>query len=116
MSSNNQANDERIDELASKVTTLLQFAALMVDDIDLLEEVYGESTETIAHVDALAPVIGAVGGDWEESRLEADVRRKRARAILELAKVIRDTESDRVKLKAKQANMAKARSMLGGIL
>ena len=33
MSSSNQANDDRIAELASKVTTLLQFAALMVDDV-----------------------------------------------------------------------------------
>ena len=111
-----EVTDDRIAELAGKVTTLLQFAALLVDDIDLLEKVYGESTETVSHVDALAPVIGAVGGDWEESRLEADVRRKRALAILELAKVIRDTEADREQLRSKQASMAHARSMLGRIL
>ena len=113
---NNEPSDEKILELANQISTLLQFASLLVPDIDILERVTRESGEISSRTLTLAPVLGAVGEDYEEKHLEAEVRRKRSIAILNLAKVIRDTEKEREDFKLKQANKAKVRAELGGIL
>jgi len=108
--------DEKILQLAQQVTTLLQFASLLIPDIDTLEKVYVQSGEIASRVDALAPVILASGGDYDEKRLEAGVRNKRALAIIELVRVIRDTEKERKDFNKSQANKTKLRNELGGIL
>lgn len=100
--------DERVAQLATQVTLLIQFAATMIDDIDLLERVEKQSGEISSSTLTLAPILGAVGADYEEAHVEAEVKRKRATAIVNLVRVLKDTENDRQEFKAKQANKQQA--------
>lgn len=115
MSEEKMTEEERVLQLSTQLTLLIQFAATMVDDIDLLERVAKQSSEISSSVLTLAPVLGAVGADYEEAHMEAEVKRKRANAILNLVKTLKDTESDREEFKSKQAGkqemVAKFRAM-----
>lgn len=116
MSDSKAVSEDKILELANQVGTLLQFTAMLVPDIDILEKVYVQSGEIASRVDALAPVILASGGDYDEKRVEAGIRSKRALALIELVRVIRDTEKEREDFNKSQANKARVRAELGGIL
>jgi hypothetical protein len=63
----------------------------------------------------MAPIFGAVGLDWEGKQFEAGLHRKRADALVNLVKVIRDTEAERAEFKASQDNKAKVRAQLSGL-
>jgi L-ribulose-5-phosphate 3-epimerase UlaE len=95
---------ERIEQLATQVMLLIQFAATMVDDTDLLEKVEKQSSEISSSTLTLAPILGAVGADYEEAHMEAEVKRKRAAAITNLVRTLKDTESEREDFKSKQAS------------
>lgn len=109
------SEDERIAQLASQVMLLIQFAATMVDDIDLLERVEKQSGEMSSRALTLAPIFGAVGGDYEEAHMEAEVKRKRATAIVNLVRVLKETEDERLDFKSKQANKQKVLAQLKGM-
>lgn len=114
--SDQEFSEERVLEVANQVQLLLQFAAMMVEDLPMLHKVAKQSGEISSHVLTLAPVLGAVGADYEEKHMEAEVRRKRAVALVNLIQVISDTETDRTKFKQGQAAKAAARAQLSGIL
>lgn len=104
---------DKVEEAAAMVTNLLQFSALLIPYLELLEQNDSATAELSGHTAALAPVIGAVGGDWETAQLEADIRTKRSRAIVNLVRVLKETEADRVKhaekMKSKQAGIEQLR-------
>lgn len=103
--------EDQVAEVASKVTTLLQFAALLIPDMDMLQELTSDSNNTVSHVDALAPVIGAMGGNYDKASFEARLRQKRARALYGFVKLLKETEEEREKFntdeRAKQDALAK---------
>lgn len=107
---------ERIELVAARIEPLLAFAALFIEDIDLLERVVSESYDISNKTLTLAPVLGAVGLDYEEKHIEAEVRRKRAVALLNFVKTIKDTEDDRTKFKATQTQKAEARMQLSHLM
>lgn len=114
-SQNTPDETERIEQLASQVLLLIQFAGTMIDDIDLLERVEKQSGELSSRALTLAPIFGAVGGDYEEAHMEAEVKRKRASAIVQLIRVLKETENDRLDFKEKQANKKKVLAQLHGM-
>lgn len=114
-SQNTPDDTERIEQLASQVLLLIQFAATMIDDIDLLEKVEKQSGEMSSRALTLAPIFGAVGGDYEEAHMEAELHRKRASAIVNLVRVLKETENERQDFKTKQANKKKVLAQLQGL-
>ena len=106
---------EQIEQLAQQVMLLIQFAALMVDDLPTLEKVATQSGEISSMALTLAPVLGAVGADYEEAHVEAEVKRKRALAIVNLVRVLKETEDERVDFKKKQASKQEALAMFRGM-
>lgn len=107
---------ERILNLAEQIKNLLMFSALLIPDLDLLEKVADQSAGIQSKVQAMAPIFGAVGADWEKKDLEAGIHRRRANAIVALVKVIKETEDERAEFAKGQAGKAEARASLEGIL
>lgn len=116
MKKDDKTEEERVIVLAEQVKNLLVFASLLIEDLDLLEKVAKQSADIQSHTQAMAPVFGAVGMDWEEKDMEAGLHRKRAVALVNLVKVIRDTEGERAEFKASQASKAEARAQLSQFL
>lgn len=114
--SNTVDDEEKILNLAEQIKNLLIFSSLLVPDLELLEKVANESADIQSHVQAIAPILGAVGLDYEEKDLEAGIRRRRSIALVNLVKTIKETEQERAEFaKSKDAKLA-ARAQLGGIL
>lgn len=105
--------EDQIQRVANQVENLLMFSSLLIPDIELLEKLATQSVDISSKTAALAPVLGAVGADWEEKQLEADVRQARAKALLNFIKIIIDTEAQRKEFQTSQAAKAKARAQLG---
>lgn len=93
---------ERIEQLATQVTLLIQFAATMIDDIDLLERTSENLSSLSESTLTLAPLLTAAGADYEEAHMEAEVKRKRASAITNLVRVLKETENERSEFKKSQ--------------
>jgi len=109
---------EKIEEVATKVETLFMFA-MQLDDgesIEILKETMKGSGRRASIAMAAAPLLTASGMDYEEHRLEADLRYKRAKALIALIEVLKETEDERVEFKKKQADKAIARQELGRML
>lgn len=81
MSKDQEWPEDKVLEVANQVGLLLQFAATMIDDLPMLEEMHKQSGEISSHVLSIAPVIGALGGDYEEKHMEAEVRRKELKLL-----------------------------------
>lgn len=111
-----KSEEERILQLANQVQNLLMFSALLIPDLDLLERVAELSAGIQSKTQAMAPIFGAVGLDWEEKDMEAGIHRRRALAIVNLVKVIKETETERAEFAKGQDAKATARAQLGGIL
>lgn len=109
-------DEGRVLVLAEQVKNLLMFAGMLIPDMDLLEQVAQQSSEIRSHTDAMAPIFGAVGMDWEEKSMEAEIHRERAYALLNLVEVLATTEERRTEFRKYQQAKATARAQLGGIL
>lgn len=116
MSKDQEWPEDQVLEAANRVGLLLQFCATMIDDLPMLEATQKQAGEISSHVLSIAPVIGALGGDYEEKHMEAEVRRKRSAALVNLIRTIKETESDREEFKKSKAAKAQAMAQLGGIL
>lgn len=103
----------RATEVGFKVGSLIQFASLLIPDIDLFEEVLEHSAKNLSFVRNGAAVIEALGKDPETIDFFAQLYSKRARALLELVKVLKETEEDRAKLESKGKVVADALKALG---
>lgn len=108
--------EDKVLEVANQVQLLLQFCATLIDDLPMLEAMHKQSGEISSHVLSIAPVIGALGGDYEEKHMEAEVRRKRAQALVNLIRTIKETEDERNEFNKSQAAKRQAMAQLGGIL
>jgi hypothetical protein len=106
----------RIDQLAERIKLLFMFCYEMVGDIDLLEKVLDESYRRNSMALSAAPLLGSVGIDYEETEFDAQLHARRAKALLELVKALRDTEVDRMKFNTSKAKKAESAAMLRGIL
>jgi len=107
--------EEKIQQVAQQVTLLIQFAAMLIEDIEMLERVAKSSSVASSSAMTLAPVMGAVGMDYEEAHMEAEVKRKRANAILNLVKVLKETEEDRESFMEKQVKKQEAIAQFRGM-
>lgn len=109
----NDINDPAyVQHVAEKVQSVIALSAFLIEDISALEATDGMARDVSGRVAALAPVLGAVGEDYEAKQMEADVRKKRAAALLQFVKTLKQTEDDRQAFFDKQKAKAKARRQL----
>lgn len=107
---------ERVMVLAEKVRLLLGFCYDLIADRDLLIDVAKLSGDRENFATSTAPILGALGMDYEEEELEARIRRLRSNAILNLVDILRATESEREEFKKKQAAKMRGREEMRRIL
>lgn len=113
------ANEERIraEELAMKIKLLFGFCADLIPYLDLIEKTTDSAYNKTNHAMSMAPIIGAMGGDYEEIHFEASLKAKRSDALLNLIKTLKETEDERIefkeKMKAKKAGMADLMRIMG---
>lgn len=104
-----------VERVASQVTTLLQFSAMLVPDLQMLKDTVVSSGNRASFVHAAAPIIGAMGGDYEGTAFEAELQAKRAKALVALIECIADTETERLEFNKKQAARADGLAQLRGL-
>jgi len=107
---------ERATLLAERVKLLFQFCADLFDDIDLLEKVLEQSNKKKSFALSAAPLLGAVGMDYEAEEFDADLHARRAKALLGLIKTLKQTEEDRAEFAKKQVSKMEAQAQLRRIL
>lgn len=79
---------------------------MLVKDIDLFEELFTDSRSRVSMSMTLDPLLRASGIDADEAQLHASIKHRRARALLELVRVFRDTDIEMVEYKRKQEKIA----------
>ena len=101
-------------ELAEKIKTLFLFADDLNKDIDLLEDLKAKGSRA-DYAMTMAPIIGAMGGDYEVAVAKGNMEDKRLDALLNLIKVLHDTEKEYKKAKQDQQKKKEALGQLGNI-
>lgn len=113
---NGAAERERIEVLAQRVQLLFGFCVELIPDKDLLDRVAKYSDSRVGHVQAMAPIIGAFGMDWEVAEFETRLKARRARALYDLINTLEITEKERLEFHEKQGARAKGRAELSRVL
>lgn len=111
---------EEIEMVAEQVKLLFTFAGQLIPKLDILKELEKSSGNMVGHVMSAAPILMATGIDYEQKEMESKLHAKlifigkilRAKALLNLVQVLKDTEDDRVDFNSKQKSRAEARAML----
>lgn len=99
----------KIQEVAHKVELLLAFCADLIPDKELIRRAGNRSREIQSFALAAAPLLVAVGENYEAHEMEASIRANRAEAIYHLVNVLDTTEKQRQKFKEENAGKAHAR-------
>ncbi|MBX2906189.1 MAG: hypothetical protein KF744_09135 [Taibaiella sp.] len=105
---NIMSKEERVALLAQRIELLFGFMAEMVQDIDLLEETERVTADRASFAASAAPIFGALGEDYRQHEMEAALRCKRSAAVLNMLRVLRDTEAERKVFYSEQANQKAA--------
>lgn len=108
---------EKVEMVASQVQLLFQFCGSLIEYRDMLKDVMNLADDRASTTMAMAPIIGATGGDWEVMQFEANLKARRSEALYNLIRVLGDTEDERIefmeKQKGKAEGMAQLRRALG---
>lgn len=102
----------RIQILADRIKMLFGFYVELIPDIDILEKMAQETHSKKGDALSMAPILSAVGIDYEEAELKWSIRNKRSEAILNLVKVLRDTDKEEKKFTTDKKNNAGAMEAL----
>ena len=85
---------ERVLLLANRIELLFGFCAELIPDIDLLERTANGAWENEQMSLSAAPILGAMGIDYEKANAKWQIRAKRAEALLNLIKVLDSTNKE----------------------
>lgn len=107
---------ERVLILAEKVKLLFAFCGDLIPDKDLLRDVAKNSQEKVSTGMAMAPIIGAFGGNWEAVEFDTKLKARRADALFNLINVLDETEKERGEFETSQKEKAKGQADLARIL
>lgn len=110
-----QKKREKAIEIAGQIEVLLQFSAALIPHLEILKETELYSSDRVGYIMSAAPIIMAVGGDYEEKEFHAWINSKRASALVNLIEVLKDTEDLRVEFKKSQAAKEKGRAEISRI-
>lgn len=116
----NEQNEESLREeaeiLATRVKLLFGFCFELVPKIELLKRTLSLSNDKASTALAAAPLLTAAGIDYEQKHWEADMRKRRAEALVNLIKVLDETEKERIEMEQQAKNKAASRDELARIL
>lgn len=112
MSETEAEKRERAELVAEKIKILFMFCMDIATDKDLIEQVREQARQQQSNALSMAPILGAVGLDYEEAELEAGVHARRAAALINLIDTLQETESDRIDFKKKQASTTASREQI----
>lgn len=101
---------ERILLLGEQIKQLFAFCGMMIPDLDLLERVADQTNSSYSYAQALFPVMGAVGMNAHEAELETKIHAERAAALLNLVKVLKSTEQERLEFQRRHVDSATAQA------
>lgn len=116
MSKKDEAKRARAIELSERVVVLLQFASTLIPDLDLLEALSSGADERAEHVLSMAPILGALGENYEIAHFKKSFEAKRAHALYNLIKTLIDTENEREAFQKKQAGKEVGRAQIARAL
>lgn len=105
----------KVQIVAEQVKLLFGFCFQLVPDLDILKKVAKLSDDRVSTAMAMAPIFGAVGGDWEVAEFETKLKAKRADALLNLIEVLEQTEKDRIEFAEKQKGKSEGRAQMARI-
>lgn len=97
-----KSEEEKIEALAEMLPTFIGLAALFIPYLDLLERTEASAMNASSRTAAMAPVIGAMGGDWESAQFKADIMAKRSKALAAFVRVLKETDEEYVEHEKKQ--------------
>lgn len=107
---------EQIQILAERIKLLFGFCADLIPDLELLKETAESSSQRANDVLSMAPLIGAFGQDYESAHFNRRLEAKRAKALYELVKVLKETEDERINFKQQQSNKDEAMEVIRHLL
>jgi hypothetical protein len=92
---------ERIEVVAERIKLLFGFCGELLKDRDLVERALDLAQSRASLALSAAPILGAVGLDYEERHTEAQINAFRAATLLNLLNVLEETEKRRRESKEK---------------
>ena len=95
-------NKEHILEVAEQVKLLFGFCAQLIPDKEMIKQTAQMAEERHSGSMAMAPVIGAFGGSWEDAEFDTKLHARRADALYNLINVLDETEKDRAEHETKK--------------
>ncbi len=111
-----QEKQARIESLAEKIKLLFEFCGMMIKDRDLVKEVLEDSERRASYSLSAAPLLGAVGMDYEAIEFDARLHGKRAGALLNLLDTLAETEESRAEFSKSQQQKAEGRETIKKML
>ena len=88
--------------LAEGVKLLFSICSHMIPDRELVKEILTYADKKVDIIDAMQPIMGATGMNYEVARLNASISAKRANAVYNLLVVLADTEQEAVEFAKKE--------------
>lgn len=105
-----------IDTVAQTVEMLFVFSGQLIPHMDMLEDLLKSSQSKLSFAQSAAPVLMASGIDYVEKEMTAKLYARRADALLNLVKILAETEQARKEFLDKQGEREKNRQFLNKIL
>lgn len=102
--------------LAERIKLLFGFCAELIPSLPLLKKVAVKTNGRVSTSMAIAPIMGAMGMDWEEKQFYVELEARRADALYNLVLVLDETEKDRVKFLEAQAKKREGQEVIKRIL
>lgn len=99
-------------ELAGQLHNLILFSASLIEHVDRLEEILKNAEERYSYSRSAHVLHAGLGMNADELTLKAKIEYKRAEAVLNLAKVVKETEEERKKFDLDQENVASQRETI----
>ncbi len=101
-----------VEELAMKIKLLFGFCATLIPHKEMLKDLVDDSEKRSSFSLSAAPVLTAFGEDYEAMHFEAELHRKRAKALYELIEILDATEKERAEFQTKQGEKAKGAAQI----
>ena len=116
MSEKRKHSKEDIEATAAMVTQLIELGAFLLPKLDILKDTAESAADTHLTAMSAMPIMLAMGQDADEKVLEAQIRAKRAKALYQFIKTIKDTEDDRAEFRKEQKAKEQGRATLNRAL
>jgi hypothetical protein len=113
MTQKKEKQDEKVVVLAEKIKILFGFVHGMAPDLELLRKSYIGARNSESFAVSTAPILGALGVDFQHKEFEWKLRKERAQALINLIEVLERTEKERTEMNKRKAGMDEIVKLFG---